>query len=329
MIRRFYILPLLASASPERVEQFIAVLRAADRFIPGLRDSSAGLDLETRTVLWENTFVDEASYAGPYMVHPFHIGAIDDCVMADSPGNLTQDIFTSRYQTADATQHLRAGIRRVLLLKAATDADASALEELAAAATTSGAMASSAFGADDVGWVSAKGRAYTHVWEQGFTDLTALQRYLASRDGIACSSREGFTRLGIHLDALRVLACPFELTPSEEQTPADTPVDVTPVHYTLTMQVDPGDADALVAHLEERYDPFMNEAGAPLVQRTRTVGQGYLATEVQSTWQLETLASYSVIRAKTYADPAWNAFVRDAMPLVRGGTRRFHRASRA
>jgi hypothetical protein len=327
MIRRFYILPLLPGAAPERVEELIAVLRAADRFIPGLRDSSAGLDLDSRTVLWENTFVDEASYAGPYMVHPFHIGAIDDFVMADSPTNLTQDIFTSRYQTPDATQHLRAGIRRVLLLNLSSDADAAALAEIAALASSTGAMASSAFGADDVGWVSAKGRAYTHVWEQGFTDRAALQRYLGTRDGIACSSREGFTRLGIHVNTLRILTCPFELTPTDEQVPADAPADDTPVRYSLTMRVGPDDADALVAQLEERYDPFMTAAGAPLVHRSRTVGHGYLDAEVQSTWRLDSLAAYAVIRAQTYADPGWNAFVRDAMPLVRGGTRRFHRAT--
>ena len=68
-----------------KAQEMIAVLDAADRFIPGLLDSSAGVDLDSRTVLWENTFVDEASYSGPYMVHPYHIGAIDNYVMPDSP----------------------------------------------------------------------------------------------------------------------------------------------------------------------------------------------------------------------------------------------------
>ena len=45
--------------------------------------------------------------------------------------------------------------------------------------------------------------------------------------------------------------------------------------------------------------------------------------EVESSWRLDSLALYSDIRASTYADPSWNEFVRDAMPLVRGGTRRF------
>ena len=43
---------------------------------------------------------------------------------------------------------------------------------------------------------------------------------------------------------------------------------------------------------------------------------------------VELIAAYSDVRAATYADPGWNEFVRDAMPLVRGGTRRFHHRQR-
>ena len=321
MIRRYYILPLRPGVSDEKTSELIDVLAAADRHIPGLLDSSAGVDLGSRTVLWENTFVDEASYAGPYMVHPYHVGAIDNYVMADSPELLTQDIFTMRYQTGDAAQPLRSGIRRVLLLSVATDGDAAKLAELAAAPD---GVAVSRFGADDVGWVSAKGRAFTHVWEQAFTDTDQLARYLHTRDGIACSSAEGLTRLGVDVTALRILTCPFELTPSGVQSPPPHPADDAPVLYSLTARTAPGDLDAHVALLESLYDPFLADAGAPLVGRWRTVDQGYLEAEVRSTWQLESLAAYSDIRAKTYADPGWNAFVRDAMPLVRGGSRRFH-----
>jgi hypothetical protein len=322
MIRRYYILPLRGAVPDAKVREFVDVLAAADRFIPGLQDSSAGVDFDSRTVVWENTFVDEASYSGPYMLHPYHIGAIDNYVMADSPECITQDIFTARYQTPDATQRVRNGIRRVLLLNVSTDADASAIESLAA--QTEG-MAASAFGADDVGWVSAKGRAWTHVWEQAFTDATQLQRYLRTRDGTACSSLEGFTRLGIDLRSLRVFTCPFELASVEYQSPDPTPDDDKPVLHTISAQVALEDVDRYVDLLERLYDPFMAGCGSPLLHRWRTVDRGYLDGEVHSTWQLDSLAAYSDLRAKTYADPGWNGFVRDAMPLVRGGTRRFHR----
>ena len=323
MIRRYYILPLRPDAPGAKVQELIDVLRAADQFIPGLLDSSAGVDLDSRTVLWENTFVDEASYSGPYMVHPYHIGAIDNYVMADSPECLTQDIYVTRYQTSDATQHLRSGIRRVVFLNAATDADAAAIEALAAKPD---GMSASAFGADDVGWVSAKGRAFTHVWEQAFADTAQLQRYLRTRDGIACSSLEGFTRLGVDVRSLKTFTCAFALTPIEDQTPAVTPQDDTPVLYTITARTALGDVDRYLAMLEGLYDPFMVECGSRLLHRWRTVHRGYLECELQSTWHLDSLAAYSDLRARTYADPAWNEFVRDAMPLVRGGTRRFHHA---
>jgi hypothetical protein len=322
MIRRYYILPLRPGVPDAKVQEFLDVLCAADRFIPGLRDSSAGVDLDSRTMLWENTFVDEASYSGPYMVHPYHIGAIDNYVMADSPECLTQDIYVARYQTPDATQRLRSGIRRVLFFNVNTDGDASAIGSLAAEPD---GMAASAFGGDDVGWVSAKGRAWTHTWEQGFTDTAQLQRYLRTRDGIACSSLEGFTRLGIHLGALKIFTYPIELTPPEHQSAAPTPMDDTPVLHTITALIALDDVDRYIALLERLYDPFMADCGSSLLHRWRTVDRGYLEREVHSTWQLDSVAAYSELRARTYADPGWNEFVRDAMPLVRGGTRRFHR----
>ena len=323
MIRRYYILPLRPGVPDAKVQEFLDVLRAADRFIPGLRDSSAGIDFDSRTVLWENTFVDEASYSGPYMVHPYHIGAIDNFVMADSPECLTQDIYVARWQTPDATQRFRSGIRRVVLLNVSTDAEAAAIESLAAQPD---GMAASSFGADNVGWVSAKGRASTHVWEQVFTDTAQLQRYLRTRDGIACSSLEGFTRLGIHLGSLKIFTCLFELTPLERQSPVAAPNDDTPVLYSLTARTGLDDVDRYVELLERLYDPFMVDCGSKLLQRLRTVDRGYLVGEVHSTWQLDSVTAYSDLRAKTYADPGWNDFVREAMPLVSGGTRRFHHA---
>ena len=323
MIRRYYILPLMPGVPDAKVQEFIAVLSAADQFIPSLLDSSAGVDLDSRTVIWENTFVDEASYSGPYMVHPYHIGAIDNYVMPDSPECITDNTYTTRYTTPDATQEVRGGIRRVLLLNVSTDVDAAAIQALAAQPQD---IAASVFGADDVGWVSAKGRAWTHVWEQSFTDMAQLKRHLGTRDGTACSSLEGFKSLGIDLCSLKIFTCPFELSPVEHQSPPMTPPDTTPVLYTITARTAVADAGTYVELLERCYDPFMVENGSPLLDRRCTIDQGYLDAEVHSTWQIDSLGAYSDLRAKTIADPNWSAFVKDAMPLVQGGSRRFHRA---
>ena len=324
MIRRFYVLPLMPGVPEASVQEMIDVLSAADRFIPGLSDSSAGWDHEAGTVVWENTFVDEASYSGPYMVHPYHIGAIDNYVMPDSPECITENTYATRYTTPDAAQQVRGGIRRVLLLNAGSDADASAVQALAAQPQ---GMAGSAFGADDVGWVSAKGRAWTHVWEQAFTDTAQLEGYLAGSDGRACSSVEGLAGLGINVGSLQAFTCPFGLSSEEQQASPPAPPDTTPVLYSITARIQPADADTYVDLLERHYDRFMEAGGCPLVHRGRTVDQGYLEIEVHSTWRIDSLAAYSDLRATTIADPNWKDFVARAMPLVRGGTRRFHRAA--
>jgi hypothetical protein len=321
VIRRFYILPLKPGVSDGEVEEFVRALDDSDRFIPGLIDSSAGVDVENRTVVWENTFIDEATYSGPYMVHPYHIATIDGFVMADSPECLTQDIVATRYQLAGAIPQIPKGIRRLVLMNVADGSDVAPIEALAAAPD---GMATSVLRPDDVGWVSAKGRPWTHIWEQGFTDPEALHRYLQTRDGVVGSSKEGIGRLGVELEAFKVLTCPFELKPAEAQSPAPMRPDA-PVLYTITAQTSVDDADTYLDLLERCYDPSVANAGGTLLHRWRSVDQAYAETEITSTWRVDSLAAYSDLRAKTYFDPDWNRFVRDAMPLVRGGTRRFHR----
>jgi hypothetical protein len=45
MMRRFYVLPLKPTVGPAQVDELLAALRATDQYIPGLVDSSAGLDV--------------------------------------------------------------------------------------------------------------------------------------------------------------------------------------------------------------------------------------------------------------------------------------------
>jgi hypothetical protein len=323
MIRRFYVLPLKPTVGPAQIDELLAALRATDQYIPGLLDSSAGLDAASRTVVWENRFVDEEAYAGPYMVHPYHAATLDDYVMADSPLCLTQDIYATRYRLAGDPAELRSGIRRLLLMNLAEDADTAALEALTEPGPD---VASSVLARDDVGWVSAKGRPWTHIWEQAFADEDALRRYLRMPDGVASSSLEGLGRRGIEVLSAKVLTFPFDIKPAGEQAPAEPPPDDVPLLFTITARLAPGDVDVYVDLLERLYDPVVAANGGQLVQRWRTVEQAYVEAEVHSTWQLESFAAFSTMRAATCRDPNWNRFVSEAMPLVRGGTRRFYRA---
>ena len=322
MIRRFYIVPLRPNASEADVNDMLRAMRDSDRFIPGLIDSAAGVDFDSRTVIWENSFVDEASYSGPYMVHPYHSGSLDDFLMADSPRCITHDIYTTRYAFDALPFRLTRGIRRLVLMKLAEQADIAALEAIAAAGD---GMTTSILRPDAVGYVSYKGRAWTHVWEQTFADTAALDRYLATSAGMNRSSVEALQRLDIEIEALNIFTYPFELSPAA--APRDLAPDTVPILYTITARTAAEDADTYLDLLRTLYDPYVADAGGRLVHRLRTVEHGYAETEITSAWELASMAAYSDVRLKTVSDPRWSRFVAEAVPLVRGGTRRFsHRA---
>ena len=322
MIRRFYIMPLNHGVGDDKVEEFIQAYNATDAYIPGLLDSAAGVDFDSRTVVWENNFINEDYYAGPYMVAPYHAHTLDNYLLADSPECITHDIFTVRYALAEGSPRLDRGIRRIVLLKLDEGADTSEIEAIAARPE---AMATSAFSPDNVGWVSPKGKAWTHIWDQGFADVASLERFLATREGIACSSLEGIRRLGADVQAIRVFTYPFALKPAAAAF--ELPADDRPILYSMTAQMEASDLAAFIALLESDYDPFLAEHGIRLVHRWRSVEGAALLAEVRSTWQLDSFAVFNAWRAKANWDPRWNRFARDAMPLVKGGTRRFYAAS--
>ncbi len=170
MIRRFYIMPLNHRATPENVAEFIEVYDACDRFIPGLSASAAGLDFGGETVVWENVFDSEETYSGLYMIHPYHGCSLDSYLMADSPELLTHDIFTVRYELPGDIPRIESGIRRLVLMNLSEDTEAAAEKYLAGRAEH---VATTVFSRDNVKWVSPKGKAWTHILEQGFADEDA------------------------------------------------------------------------------------------------------------------------------------------------------------
>lgn len=321
-IRRFYVLPLDTGLSPTQVDQLMTELSDSDRFIPGLLDSFAALDDDSRTVVWEMTFDDEATYTGPYMIHPYHVATLDNFLLGDSPERVAHDFGAARFRVTDDTPRLTAGVRRLVQIRLADDTDASAVEEIAAHGA---GMAASRFAADDLAWKSTKGLSWTHSWEQTFADREQLASYLGTTDGIACSTRDGFRLLGVNVAALRILTYEFQL--ESAPTPPPPPVDSAPMLYTFTARVAPENVETLVRLLEAEYDIALARAGATLVQRWRTIEQGYREVEIQSTWRLDSLETFRDFRTTTTGghDSNWNRFVLDGMPLVISGTRRFHR----
>ncbi|MCB2046763.1 MAG: hypothetical protein KDE32_00895 [Novosphingobium sp.] len=321
MIRRFYIMPLNHRATEDSVAQFIADYDACDQFIPGLTASAAGLDFGGSTVVWENVFDTEETYLGMYMVHPYHACTLDSYLMADSPELLTQDTFTVRYELDGDIPRLERGIRRLVLMKLPEDAETAAEKYLSA---DSDHVATSVFSPDNVKWVSPKGKAWTHILEQGFVDEDDLDAYLASPHGIATSSKDGFRRAGIDIDDLKIFTYPFEL--KSNPVPAPLPADDVPAYYAITAQLNPDDVDAYLDLLKRTYDPHMTDQGCKLVQRLRTVDEGYLEAEVQSIWELPSVAHYNPMRFASGGDANWNRYALEAATLVKGGRRRFYRA---
>lgn len=320
MIRRFYVMPLSHGISDHQVQEFIDSLDDADLFIPGLLNSSAGLDLETRTVIWEMTFVDEEAYTGAYMVHPYHMATLDNFLISDSPERIAHDIATMRYETSSSTPALQAGVRRVLLMKLSADADVSALEDLA---TDHEGVSEAVFARDDIAWnFPGKDTKWTHVMEQSFTDVAALDSYMQTVQGVATSSRDGLKRLGVDVLSLDIYTYPYSIK-SILPTP-ESPIDDRPVYYSMTARVGLEDIEAFTAELENSYDKALEECGALLMSRWRTVEHGYREAEIQSVWRLESVEAFSPLRILTVTDPRINRFALKAMPLVRGGSRRFY-----
>jgi hypothetical protein len=318
MIRRFYIMPVDHGVSDEKVEEFAKVFNDADKHIHVLFDSAAGIDINSRTVIWENNFVDEETYYGPYMLSPYHAESLDKYIVVESPECISHDIFTARYIVPEGTPRLEKGIRRLLLLHIADDCDTSAFEAYAAQLK---GIATSVFSPENVVWVSPKGRSCTHVWEQGFTDMAEMDRFLSSPEGKATSSFEGLRRLGADVRSMKVFTYPFELA-SPKPKPA-APEDSSPIFYSLTARLALEDVDTFIKSIEENYDPFLAGEGTKLVQRWQSVDKAGDLADVQSVWQLDSLEVFAKWRIKY--NPNADRFALEGMSLAKGGSRRFYR----
>jgi hypothetical protein len=133
---------------------------------------------------------------------------------------------------------------------------------------------------------------------------------------------DALKRAGVDVKALKILTCPFALKPAQSPASAN---EVFPTFYTLTARTALEDADTYISLIEKLYDPYVVEAGGKLLHRWRTVEGGYREAEILSTWELKSVAAYNDLRWKLGTEN-WKRFVTEAMPLVKGGTRRFYRA---
>jgi hypothetical protein len=210
-----------------------------------------------------------------------------------------------------------------VLLRIPEQADTAAMQTLASDAT---GMEVSVFAADDVGWQSPNPRqtVWTHVWEQGFPDMVALRQYLDSPAGAQCSDLNGLRRTGVDVESMMILTYPFKLKPA--QSPPEPTLETSSVLLSITARLGEANVSAYMDLLLDAYDRAVADAGMTLVHRWRTIGHASDVVEVQSVWEMPSVAAYDEIRKQLLVDERWVRFNDVAMPLVTGGERRLLRA---
>ncbi|HXC40085.1 MAG TPA: NIPSNAP family protein [Burkholderiales bacterium] len=326
MIRRFYSFPLKSDLSEHHERAFLRALSDTCLFIPGTENTSAARDLSASspTVVWENTYADLESGQSVYMRHPYHAMVLDRFAMRDSPECVaSSDTSTCGYELPGRIPLLTRGIRRVVLLRVPEESNLTGLAQLAA---NPPGPEISVFADEtwskysprkrDINWR----KPWTHIWEQGFANQDALNRYLSGDSPAARAERAGLVGLGFEVEAIRIMTYPVQLQPA----PAvfATPRDPGACMLVATANISTKDADSFVDQLEQSYDPAAAEAGMPLKSRWQSCDPGSQETVVQSTWQLRSVSSWHDVRTSLVRDPRWKHFVDLAMPLVRGGSRR-------
>lgn len=188
MLRRFEMYGFRAETTPAQVAELARVLRDSGRFIPEVLDSAVGTNRSETDValVWEHAYESPAHYER-YMRHPFHICILDRYLLPEGPECITASrpelaMGLVGYEVEGAPFRWRNGIRRIVVLKLATDADPADvdafLDTLARRPEADAGLRLSVVAANTMGrewWPD----AWTHVWEQAYDDEAAMERSLA------------------------------------------------------------------------------------------------------------------------------------------------------
>ncbi len=208
MLRRFEVYALRPDAPEDRVRALEAACRDCGRFIPEVLDGAVGTNLSAAPVqlVWEHAYASPEAYHR-YMVHPYHAVVIDRYLLPDAPERIAIDgpLGAGLYGYACETPSYRmtGGVRRLVLLRldgaAGEDAAAGMQGLLEAAPRDVPGMLVSVMAANTMGSAWFDGVTpvmgpprWTHVWEQGFADLDALDAYRRGDSPLADVERAGW-----------------------------------------------------------------------------------------------------------------------------------------
>ena len=188
MLRRLETYGFHPATTREQIDELARVLRRTGWFIPEVLDSAVGLNRSSAGVdlVWEHSYESPDAYAR-YMCNPYHICILDRYLLPEAPECITASrrelmLGLMGYEIEGAPFRRADGIRRIVAWKVAPDADPADVDGLAAEmmarpATIPG-MTVSVVAPNTMGleWFPT---GWTHLWEQAYTDDTAMEAAIA------------------------------------------------------------------------------------------------------------------------------------------------------
>ena len=208
MLRRFEVYALRSDAPAARVGALESACRDCGRFIPEVLDSVVGVNRSEAPVdlVWEHAFASPEAYRR-YMVHPYHATVLDRYLLQDSPERVVVDDPLGAglvgYGCDVPSYRMEGGVRRLVLLRLHAGAPSQEIDRLRDALQGATAdvpemvvsvMAANTMGSawfDGVTTITGPPK-WTHVWEQGFRSLDALESYRRGDSPLARSERSGW-----------------------------------------------------------------------------------------------------------------------------------------
>jgi len=328
MLRRFETYGFASHATAELRDELARVLRRTGVHIPEVLDAAVGRNRSATDVdlVWEHAYEDPAAYA-QYMCHPFHICVLDRYLLPENPECITASrrelqLGLLGYEVEGAPFRVDGGIRRVVAMKTAADADPvtvhALLAELNARVGAVPEVLVSVAAENTMGleWFP---DGWTHVWEQAFADEDAMGR-VAEHDAALLAA----SPMGEWLDVW------YEI----DTEPAGGDLDVAlaappagPVYMVDAVDVAPPDADRYLDAFERLYLPGARRRGMDLVacwHTPRTIGE---AVTVFVVFAVGTWAEWEQARNAAVVDPALPEWLSARAEMMQRGSRRFVNAA--
>lgn len=188
MLRRFEAYSFKPRVTPDEIDELAGVLVRTGRYLPEVLASAVGRNTSAVPVdlVWEHAYDSPAAY-DRYMHHPYHICVLDRFLLPESPECLTASRRELRcglfgYDLDGAAVVDDAAWRRIVLLQASGAADPARVPDalLALEGERGAGLVGSVVAPNTMGltWYP---DGWTHVWEQAFAEVSALEAF-AARD---------------------------------------------------------------------------------------------------------------------------------------------------